>query len=142
MVTAKAVVVFVVKVSLSVPLSARTTLLPVESPVTVALIVKGPVVPPPPPPVLVDGAPLHADKRNASNMRQAGGKIFAADFMFVSLLCYMLQRPARDNEISTEGQVSRFRRTGGVRRAMCELRLTQHLLKTGTTTTTPTLPLE
>src|SRR5208337_3376696 len=128
--TAKAVVVFVVKVSLSVPLSARTTLLPVESPVTAALIVKGPVVPPPPP-VLTTFTPLHADKRNASNIKQAGGKIFAADFMFVSLLCYMLQRPARDSEISTERQVSRCRRTGDVRGAICALRLTQHLHKTG-----------
>src|SRR5208337_5002285 len=110
-------------------------LLPVESPVTAALIVKGPVVPPPPP-VLTTFTPLHADKRNASNMRQAGGKIFAADFMFVSLLCYMLQRPARDSKISTERQVPRCRRTGNLRGAMRELRVTQHLHKTWTTATT------
>src|SRR5271157_3506905 len=93
---------------------------------------KGPVVPPPPPPPPpVDGTPLHAAKRNASNMRQAGEKTFAADFMIVSLLCYMLQRLAQNRETPEERPVSRCCRTGDKRGAMCQLRFAQYLLRTG-----------
>src|SRR5208283_5143793 len=110
MVTAKGRVVFELKERWSAVLSARTTLLPVRSPVTVALIVKGPVVPPPPP-VLDCGTPLHADKRNATSTRKTGEKIFAADFIVVSLLCNW-QRLAQNKETSEKKQDSRCSRTG------------------------------